>query len=368
MPRAAVVYEHGGPVEVVDLTLAPLGPHDVRVAIAASGVCHSDVAAQTGALAFPTPIVLGHEGAGTVVAVGTEVTEVAPGDRVALSAIISCGRCRPCVEGNPNLCEWGLPVIFSCRQPDGGLRASDPGGREIFQFASLGTLAEEVIVPEVATVRIPDDVSFEAAALVGCGVLTGVGAVLNRARVQAGDTVAVIGCGGVGLNVVQAAAMVGAAAVIAVDREAAKLSLAASLGATHAVDAGSVDVVAAVRDLTGGRGVDVAFECVGSGALVRQAWDAASISGTVVAIGVAPGDDVVTLPAQELATSEKTLMSCLYGSSRPRLDMARYLQLYRQGKLRLDELVTRRYRLEDVAMAVEDLHASRNARGVVVMG
>jgi S-(hydroxymethyl)glutathione dehydrogenase/alcohol dehydrogenase len=368
MSKAAVVYQYGGPVEVVDLALSPLGPHDVQVAIAASGVCHSDVAAQTGALAFPTPIVLGHEGAGTVLAVGAEVTEVAPGDRVALSAIISCGRCRPCVEGTPNLCEWGLPIIFSCRQPDGGLRATDPEGREIHQFASLGTLAQEVIVPEVATVKIPDDVSFEAAALVGCAVLTGVGAVLNRPRVQAGDTVAVIGCGGVGLNVVQAAAMVGAARIIAMDREHAKLQLATTLGATDIVDAGSADTVVAVRDLTGGRGVDFAFECVGSGALVRQAWDAVAIAGTVVAIGVAPGDDVVELPAQELATSEKTLMSCLYGSSRPRLDMARYLQLYRQGKLRLDELVTQRYSLEDVASAVEDLRSSRNARGVVVMG
>jgi S-(hydroxymethyl)glutathione dehydrogenase/alcohol dehydrogenase len=367
VPRAAVVYEHGGPVDVVDVALAPLGAHDVRVKVAASGVCHSDVAAQTGALDFPTPIILGHEGAGTVVEVGPEVTEVAPGDRVALSAIISCGRCRPCVEGTPNLCEWGLPIIFSCRQPDGGLRATDPEGRELHQFASLGTLAEEVIVPDVATVRIPDDVSFEAAALVGCGVLTGVGAVLNRSRLRPGDTVAVIGCGGVGLNVVQAAAMVGAGAIIAIDREPAKLQLARTLGASDVVDASDVDVLQTIRQVTNGRGVDVAFECVGSGALVRLAWDAVSISGTVVAIGVAPGDDVVTLPAQELAVSEKTLMSCLYGSSRPRLDMARYLQLYRQGKLRLDELVTRRYRLGDVDDAIADLHASRNARGVVIM-
>jgi len=353
---------------VVDVALAPLGAHDVRVAIAASGVCHSDVAAQTGALAFPTPIILGHEGAGTVVEVGAEVTEVAPGDRVALSAIISCGRCRPCVEGTANLCEWGLPIIFSCRQPDGGLRATDPAGRELYQFASLGTLAEEIIVPDIATVPVPDDVSFAAAALVGCGVLTGVGAVLNRARLRAGDTVAVIGCGGVGLNVVQAATMVGAGAVIAVDREPSKLQLAQTLGATALIDARDTDVRQAIEQATDGRGVDVAFECVGSGELVRLAWDVVSISGTVVAIGVAAGDEVVSLPAQELAVSEKTLMSCLYGSSRPRLDMARYLQLYRQGKLRLDELVTRRYPLADVASAFADLHASRNARGVVVMG
>lgn len=368
MPRAAVVYEHQGPVEIVEVELSALGPHDVRVAIGASGVCHSDVAAQTGALAFPTPIILGHEGAGTVVAVGGDVASVAPGDHVALSAIISCGRCRPCVEGTPNLCEWGLPIIFSCAQPDGGLRATDPSGRGLYQFASLGTLAEEVIVPEVATVPIPADVPFEVAALVGCGVLTGVGAVLNRAKVRVGDTVAVIGCGGVGLNVVQAAAMAGASMIVAVDREEWKLQLARELGATDVVDATAVDVVAAVRERTGGRGADVVFECVGNGALIRQAWDAAGIAGTVVAIGVAGADEVVSLPAQELSTSEKTLMSCLYGTSRPRLDMPRYLQLYRQGKLRLDELVTRRYSMDQVPEAVADLNASRNARGVVVMG
>lgn len=367
MVRAAVLHDVGGPIEVVDVALAPLEPNDVRVSIRASGVCHSDVAVQSGALAFPTPIILGHEGAGVVTEVGSAVTSVQPGDHVALSAIISCGRCRRCVEGTPNLCEWGLPTIFSCRQPDGGLRATEPDGTELFQFACLGTLAEEVVVPEVATVPIDHDVPFEIAALVGCGVLTGVGAVLNRARVQVGDTVAVIGTGGVGLNVVQAAAMAGADVVIAVDREPWKLEKAAALGATHAVNATDEDVVDRIRAITGGQGADFVFECVGLGSLVRQAWDACNIAGTVVAIGVAGGDDSVVLPAQELSTSEKTLMSCLYGTARPRLDMPRYLQLHRQGKLQLDELVTTRYTLDEVGQAVDDLHASRNARGVVVM-
>jgi S-(hydroxymethyl)glutathione dehydrogenase/alcohol dehydrogenase len=366
MPQAAVAYATHQPLDVVEVSLHDLRENDVLVRIEASGLCHSDVSVQTGALPMPTPIILGHEGAGVVEEVGAAVNSVAPGDHVVLSGIISCGRCRPCQSALPNLCEWGLPTIFSCRQPDGEVRAHDSAGVELHQFACIGTLAERTIVPELSVIPIPRDVPFEAAALVGCGVLTGAGAVFNRARVHPGASVAVIGCGGVGLNVIQAARLVGATQVIAVDPAAAKRDLASDFGATDAVDPTGEDVVARVRELSGGRGVDYAFECVGRGTLVRQAWDAVANDGTVVAIGVAPSDDVTELPCTSFWSTEKTLMSSLYGSGRPRLDMPLYLELYRQGRLKLDELVTRRYAIAEINEAVADLEAARNARGVVI--
>jgi S-(hydroxymethyl)glutathione dehydrogenase/alcohol dehydrogenase len=366
MTEVAVAYATHQPLQIAEVSLAELAPHDVLVRIEASGLCHSDVSVQSGALPFPTPIILGHEGAGVVEEVGSAVTGVAPGDHVVLSAIIACGRCASCQRGTPNLCEWGLPTIFSCLQPDGGFRARDADGRDLYQFACLGTLARRAIVPDLAVIPISRDVPFEAAALVGCGVLTGVGAVFNRARVRPGDSVAVIGCGGVGLNVIQAARLAGATTVIAIDPQPAKRDLAADFGAGDLIDPRATDVLERVRELTGGRGVDYAFECVGIGALVRQAWDAIAIDGTVVAIGVAATEDVCELPAQAFSTSEKTLMSCLYGTARPRIDMPLYLELYRQGRLKLDELVTRRYALSEVNQAVADLESGANARGVVV--
>jgi S-(hydroxymethyl)glutathione dehydrogenase / alcohol dehydrogenase len=365
--RAAVAYGVHRPLDVVDVSLRGLGAKDVLVRIEASGVCHSDVSVQTGALRFPTPVILGHEGAGVVEEVGSDVTLVKPGDHAVLSASLSCGLCRPCQRGRPNLCEWGLPTIFGCKHPDGEFRAGDSAGVDLFQFACVGSLAERTIVPEVAVVPIAQDVPFEAAALVGCGVLTGLGAVFNRARVEPGASVAVIGCGGVGLNVVQGARLAGATLIAAVDPVSAKRDLADSFGATHAIDPNADDVIERIVELTGGRGADHVFECVGKGELVRMAWDACAMWGTVVAIGVAATEDVAQLPAQSFSTSEKTLMSCLYGTSRPRIDMPVYVELYRQGKIKLDELITTRYSLENVNDAVADLESGRNARGVVVM-
>jgi S-(hydroxymethyl)glutathione dehydrogenase/alcohol dehydrogenase len=365
--KAAVVYEYEQPLQVADVELTELRDSDVLIGIKASGLCHSDVAVQTGALPFPTPVIVGHEGAGVVEEVGRAVTSVKPGDHVVLSATISCGLCKYCQKGRPNLCSWGLPTTFGCRHPDGAFRVSDASGTDLHQFCCIGTLAEKTIVPEISVVPIPQDVSFEAAALVGCGVLTGVSAVLNRAKVYPGAAVAVIGLGGVGLNVVQGARIAGATKIIAVDPVGWKRDLASDLGATHVVDAASESTVQRILELTGGAGADYVFECVGHGALFRAAWDSCCIDGTVVAIGVAATDDVTELPSQQFSTSEKTLMSCLYGTSRPRMDMPLYLELYRQGKLKLDELVTRRYGIDEVNEAIHDMHAGMNARGVVIM-
>lgn len=365
--RAAIVYEHNKPMEVAEVELTDLHESDVLVRIEASGVCHSDVAVQTGALPFPIPIIVGHEGAGVVEEVGSAVTMVKKGDHVVLAATMSCGVCAYCQKGRPNLCAWGLPTIFGCQHPDGAFRVSDRAHTDLYQFSCIGTLAEMTIVPEISVIPIPHDVPFEAAALVGCGVLTGLSAVFNRAKVYPGATVAVIGCGGVGLNVVQGARLVGAKQIIAIDPVSSKRDLASDLGATHIVDPSNESTVERIVELTGGVGADYVFECVGTGTLFRAAWDACGIDGTVVGIGVASTDDVTELPSQAFSTSEKTLMSCLYGTSRPRMDMPLYLELYRQGRLKLDELVTRRYTLDNVNDAVADMHSGANARGVVIM-
>jgi S-(hydroxymethyl)glutathione dehydrogenase / alcohol dehydrogenase len=364
--KAAVVYEYGKPIEVAELTLGELADNDVLVRIEASGLCHSDVAVQEGGLPFPTPNIVGHEGAGVVEAIGRGVTTVSPGDHVVLSALMSCGLCAYCQKGRPNLCAWGLPTIFGCKHPDGNFRAADGNGRDLFQFACIGTLASKTIVPEISVIKIPEDVPFEVAALVGCGVVTGLGAVFHRAKVGPGATCAVIGAGGVGLNVIQGCRIAGATTIVAIDPVGSKRDLASDFGATHLLDPTNEPVVERIVELTGGVGADFVFECVGKGTLFRQAWDACGVDGTVLAIGVATTEDVTELPSQSFSTSEKTLMSCLYGTSRPRMDMPLYIEMYRQGRLKLDELVTRRYPIEQINEAIADMHAGVNARGVIV--
>jgi len=367
--KAAVVYEYGADIQVVDLELGEVGPNDIRVKIMASGLCHSDVSVQVGSLPFPLPMVLGHEGAGIVTEVGKDVTLTQVGDHVVLSAIIHCGTCDNCVKGRPNLCMWGLTTIFGGKNPDGTLRLKDASGREIYQFASIGTLAEELICNERHAVPIPKEVSFEAACLTGCGVLTGMSAVFNRAKVEAGKSVVVIGCGGVGLNVIQSAAAANASPIVAVDLHAEKLNLAAKFGATHFINAAdTVDIPTAIFNITSGLGVDYAFEVVGVPALVRQGWDSLKIDGTLVVIGVHPSDSESSLPAGQFSTTEKTLMSCLYGTSRPTKDIPLAIQMYSQGKIKLDELITHHFVLDDINEAVAKMNSGKDGRGIVVFG
>lgn len=364
--KAAVVYEYGAPIQVVDIVLGDVGPNDIRVRIKATGLCHSDVSVQTGALPFPLPMILGHEGAGIVTEIGSDVTQVQTGDHVVLSALIHCGVCDNCVKGRPNLCFWGLETIFGGKNPDGTLRARDAAGNELYQFSSIGTLAEELICNEKHGVPIPKDVPFAAACLTGCAVLTGLSAVLNRAKVKAGKSVVVIGCGGVGLNVIQTAVMANAGMVIAVDIHDEKLDMARQFGATHVIKSGpDVDVPAKVFELTT-YGSDFVFEVVGIPELVRQGWDSLRIDGTLVAIGVAPSDSITHLPAGQFSTSEKTLMSCLYGTSRPTKDIPLAVEMYRRGRLKLDELITHQFDLSDINAAVDKMNGGHDARGIVV--
>ncbi|MBK3581914.1 Zn-dependent alcohol dehydrogenase [Streptomyces sp. MBT65] len=344
-----VVFD-GKQVQVVgDLEVREPGAGEVLVAISAAGVCHSDLSVVDGTIPFPVPVVLGHEGAGVVEAVGAGVTHVSPGDHVALSTLANCGTCAECDRGRPTM----------CRQAIG--RPGQPfawDGRPVYQFASNSAFAERTVVKAVQAVRIPKDIPMPSAALIGCGVLTGVGAVLNRARVGRGDSVVVIGTGGIGLNVLQGARIAGASTIVAVDANPGKEAVARQFGATHFLTS-----TEGVREILPS-GADHAFECVGRVELVRQAVDLLDRHGQAILLGTASA----TAEASFLVSSmflDKSILGCRYGSSRPQRDIPLYTQLYRQGRLLLDELVTRTYPVEDFEKAVGDLEAGRVARGVL---
>jgi S-(hydroxymethyl)glutathione dehydrogenase/alcohol dehydrogenase len=358
--RAAVLRGAGEPFVVDDVTLRALGPHDVHVRIAASGVCHSDLSVQDGTIPHPLPAVLGHEGAGVVLATGTDVATVVPGDHVILSWVAPCRGCFFCLRGHPELCEHGLDHAFA--GPYG--HASD--GTALLAAFGTATFGEETIVPERACVRIDHDFPLDLAALIGCGVVTGVGAVCNSARVAPGASVAVIGCGGVGLAAMQAARLAGASPVIAVDRVASKLALARGCGATEVVDASAAEPVAAVRELTGGRGVDYAFEVVGRSDTIRQAFDLTRRAGTCTIVGAGAFDDMVQFGAMQLMVDAKTLRGCVYGSTDPARDFPAIVRLQRDGKLDLAALVTARITLSELNEAFRAMEAGEVARSVVV--
>ncbi|MGW6924731.1 Zn-dependent alcohol dehydrogenase [Streptomyces sp. NPDC054950] len=344
-----VVFD-GKRAEVVDdLAVRDPGPGEVLVAISAAGLCHSDLSVVDGTIPFPAPVVLGHEGAGVVEAVGAGVGHVGPGDHVALSTLANCGTCAQCDRGRPTMCRQ---AIGRPRKP------FTRAGSAVYQFASNSAFAERTVVKAVQAVRIPKDIPLTSAALIGCGVLTGVGAVLNRARVGYGESVVVIGTGGIGLNVVQGARIAGASRIVAVDANPAKEAVARRFGATDFLT--STD---AVRDVLP-TGADHVFECVGRVELIRQAIDLLDRHGQAVLLGVPPA----TAEASFLVSSmylDKSILGCRYGSSRPQRDIALYAELYRAGRLLLDELVTDTYPVEDFAKAAADAEAGRVARAVL---
>ncbi|MFJ8075454.1 Zn-dependent alcohol dehydrogenase [Streptomyces sp. NPDC096176] len=344
-----VVYD-GERVRVVDdLEIRDVGPGEVMVEVAAAGLCHSDLSVIDGTIPFPVPVVLGHEGAGVVTAIGPGVGHVAPGDHVSLSTLANCGACADCDRGRPTMCRRAIG------RPG---RPFSRAGVPLFQFASNSAFAERTIVKAVQAVKIPDDIPLTSAALIGCGVLTGVGAVLNRARVDRGDTVVVIGTGGIGLNVLQGARIAGAGAIVAVDSNPAKEVVARQFGATHFLSS-----TEGVREILP-TGADHVFECVGSTALVRQAIDLLDRRGQAVLLGMpAATAEASFVPAAMFL--DKSVLGCRYGSSRPQHDIALYAELYRQGRLLLDELVTATYPVEDFAKAAEDAEHGRVARGVL---
>jgi NDMA-dependent alcohol dehydrogenase len=361
---AAVLFETGKRLELVDVDVQAPQAGEVLIRMAAGGVCHSDLHVMTGHLVASLPAILGHEGAGVVAEVGPGVTSVKPGDHVIPLWRLSCGVCEYCSDGRPALCAEGSQIRMTGRLLDGTTRFSR-GGKEIKHFAGVSSFSEYSVVPERAVLRIPDDVPLDRAALLGCAVITGVGAVINAARVRPGSSMVVFGTGGVGLNAVQGGAIAGAEKIIAVDLLDSKLEFARRFGATHTVNASRGNPVEQVRALTGGRGVDYAFEVIGLPATMRQAFDCLAKRGMAVVVGVTPMTTEVSVPVMSLVYEERVLTGSVYGSSRPRIDLPKLIDLYRAGRLKLDELLTRSYPFKEINEAYEALERGEVARSVV---
>jgi Zn-dependent alcohol dehydrogenase len=362
--RAAVFREPGVPFSVETLDLAEPRSGEVLIKVAATGVCHSDWHLMTGATQHPVPAVIGHEGAGVVADVGPHVEGLRVGQHVALSWAPNCGECFYCRRDRPSLCGAYLEPIWAGTMLDGTTRLS-LDGQPVFHFSALACFAEYAVVPAQCCVAMPKEVPLEVAALIGCAVTTGVGAVLNTAQVEAGSSVVVIGAGGVGLSTLLGAIYAGAEQVIVIDRTLEKLSIARSLRATSAL-LSSDGVLDEVRALTGGRGADYVFEAVGSPALQELAFELARPGGTIVLSGISAMGSSTNFPGSLITRQEKTIMGSYYGTCNPARDFPAYAQLFLEGKLPLDRLISRRYPLEQINEAYADMLAGKTARGLVV--
>jgi S-(hydroxymethyl)glutathione dehydrogenase / alcohol dehydrogenase len=342
-----------------DFTLAPIGPTDVRIKIRATGVCHSDLSVISGVLPMPLPIILGHEGAGEVLEVGDHVATVKAGDHVIVNWNPACGSCSNCLVGQPFLCTVYLMDSFV------NARFRFGGDTPAFGMAGCGTWAEEIVVPWQGAIKVDPEVPFEVAALIGCGVTTGVGAALNTARVKAGSTVVVVGCGGIGLSVIQGARISGARTILAIDPVESKHELAKKVGATHAITPDQL--TDAIGTLTGGSGFDYGFEAVGKSATIMTAWQATRRGGDVIVVGAGAMDDTVPLTAFSLLFEGKNLLSSLYGGSDVRRDFPFFAELYKAGKLDLESMISSRIKLADLNDAVAALKGGEVLRQVVVL-
>ena len=360
----------GTGAEVTDgLEVRAPAEREVQVAIQAAGVCHSDLSVIDGTIPQKPPLVLGHEGAGIVEQVGPGVASVVPGDHVVITTLANCGRCRACVTGHPTWCVKSLGNVTAPFRL---------GGEPVSNFAATSVFAERSVVSEAQVVKIPAEVPFTSACLIGCGVITGVGAVLNRARPDPGDTAAVFGVGGVGLNVIQGLRLTNASRIVAVDTVADKEGLAREFGATDFVDASTTDAAREVRRLVphgparipgalGPGGVTWAFDCVGHPNVLRSALDSLDWGGTALAIGIPPRGAEVSVDVNALAYVDRALLGCRYGSARPHHDVALIVELYLEGRLMLDELVSETRPLEEFEAIVDAMHQGRLARGVLIV-
>ncbi len=339
-----------------DVEVRDPGPRDVKVRIHRAGLCHSDVSVIDGTIPFPTPVVMGHEGAGIVEEVGDAVTKVKVGDHVVLTTLGNCGQCDACDRGQPT----------HCRETFGKLpRPFTVGGEKAFQFANAGVFADYTVVNETQAVVIDPSVPLDAACLIGCAVVTGAGAVLNRAKVQPGETVLVIGAGGIGQSVIQAARLSAAGRIVVVDANPAKEATARQFGATDFIDASAVDdTIAAVKDLGLSNGVDYTFECVGHPALIRTAIDLLDWGGTCVLLGVPKLGTEASFVVNSLY-NDKSIMGCRYGATRPHHDIPMIVKFYLDGRFLLDEMVSQVYDLADINTALDDLHHGKLNRGVL---
>ncbi|HVC84684.1 MAG TPA: Zn-dependent alcohol dehydrogenase [Solirubrobacteraceae bacterium] len=364
--RAVVLREPGLPVRVETVLLEPPRRGEVLVRVAAAGVCHSDVHLADGSLGRGRwPMVLGHEGAGVVTAIGADVTGLAPGDHVAFCFVPACGACRACRSGRRNLCEPAGAAALAGTLMDGSSRLRSPDGSIIQHGLMVACFAEHAVVPMAGAVVIPQEVPLWQAALLGCGVVTGIGAVTNAAHVGIGESVCVIGCGGVGLQVIAGARLAGAATIVAVDRDTGKLELARHRGATDVVDATAVDVTSEVRARTGG-GVDHAFEVVGASATIRQAWEVLRPGGTAIVVGLAPRGVEVSIPAIDFL-SEKTIRGSYYGSADVHEFLPGLVTLLMAGRLDLADVVSDLIELDGIQEAMDRLRRGEGARSVAIV-
>lgn len=357
-------YDTTRPLGIENVELDEVGPFEVRVRICAAGVCHSDLSVVNGDRVRPVPMVLGHEGAGIVEEVGPGVDDLHVGDSVVMVFVPSCGACAPCLSGRPALCEPGA-AANGAGTLLGGHRRLRCGGEHVHHHLGVSCFAEEAIVSRRSLVKIDSEVPFEHAALFGCAVLTGVGAVVNTARIEAGSSVAVVGLGGVGLAAVLGAVAAGARRVVAVDREPKKLDAALALGATDAFDARDPDVVTHVRTATRD-GVDYAFEMAGAVPALELAYKITRRGGTTVTAGLSHPERMLTLQHLSLVAEERTLKGSYIGSAVPVRDIPRYIELFRRGRLPVDKLLTATLPLERINDALAELDAGRAVRQVVV--
>lgn len=361
---AAVFYEPGSPFEVESLDLAEPRDREVLVKVAAAGVCHSDWHLMTGATRHNVPVVPGHEGAGIVTAIGPNVNRVKVGDHVALSWAPSCGSCFYCLHEKPSLCETYIGPLWAGTMLDGTTRLSKEG-RPIFHFSALACFANYTVVPETCCVPLLKEIPLRVAALIGCAVTTGVGAVLNTARVQPGSSVAVYGAGGVGLSIIMGAKLAGASRIIAIDTFEAKGDLAESFGATDFLMTGP-DTVPAIKKITSGRGADYVFEAIGLPGVQEECLSAVRPGGTVVLAGISPMGSGTNLPGAIITRQEKTVTGSYYGSANTSRDFPLYAELYQRGLLDLDKLISRTYPLERINEAYADMLSGEIARGLIV--
>ncbi|MFT5012245.1 MAG: S-(hydroxymethyl)glutathione dehydrogenase/alcohol dehydrogenase [Patiriisocius sp.] len=357
--KAAIFHEVGQPLTIEDISISKPGPREVLVRTAAAGVCHSDLHFIEGLYPGRTPMVLGHESSGIVEAVGSDVSYVQPGDHVITCLSVFCGHCESCLTGHMSLC-----VNPETKRDDSEEPRLSRKGETIQQFANLSSFAEQMLIHEHALVKINKDMPLDRAALIGCGVTTGVGAVFHTAKVEPGSTVAVIGCGGVGLSCINGAALAGAAKIIAVDMVDSKLEMAKTFGATHTVNGKDGDSVAQVLEITGG-GVHYSFEAIGLKQTAEDAFGMLRAGGAATIIGMIPVGVKIELMGSDFLR-EKKMQGSFMGSNRFRVDMPRFIEFYLQGKLHLDEMISKRIGLADINSAFDDIKTGSVARSVIM--
>ncbi|NKB56982.1 MAG: zinc-binding dehydrogenase [Alphaproteobacteria bacterium] len=358
-------FANSKPISIEEVTLDPPGPNEVLVKIGGAGLCHSDLSVMNGARPRPEPLVLGHEGAGQIVEVGSSITDLEAGDHIVFQFSPSCGRCRRCMEGRPQVCEVGAKAKAAGDLMGGGRRIRDADGNSIAHHTGVSCFAEYAVSDRGSVVKIDKDLPLTEAALFGCAVMTGVGAVINTARILPGDSVAVIGLGGVGLNGVLGAKLGGAETIIAIDLADDKLGLARQLGATHTVNASDADHVAQVRDLTNG-GVDFAIDLAGAIPAMKTAYAVTRYGGTVVTAGLSPSTAEFSFVQSNLVAEEKAIKGSYMGSCVPVRDIPRFISLYRQGRLPVDKLISSQVGLDEINAGFDRLQQGETIRQILV--